>query len=86
MFQDCTQCHTGEMTNLSFSFIITFYDICPLHTFLWKYTVGYGNRERYADKLGLSETRYIITEHLNRGKEEGVLDTNQSQLIWLQSH
>lgn len=64
---NCTQGHTGEMTNLSFRFIISSYDICPIHTFLWKFTVGYGNRERCADRLTLSEARHI-TELLNRGK------------------
>lgn len=64
------QWHAGEMTNLSFSLIITFCGICPLHTFLWNYTVGYGNRGWCADRLGLSETRHINTEHLNREKRK----------------
>lgn len=78
--------HTREMTNLSFSFIISSYDICPVHTFLWKFTVGYGHCGRCTERIGLSEARHTITEHLDRGKEKGLLYTNQKQLFWLRSH
>jgi len=58
----------------------------PVHTLLWKFAVGYRNRGRCPDRMGLSEARHIIIEHLDEGEEERVLYTNQSQMFRLQSH
>ena len=64
-----TQEYTGKMTNLIFSFIISSFEHCSAHTFLWKFAVGYVNSGRCDDIMGLCETKYIITEHLDGGKE-----------------
>ena len=74
--QDDTQGHKGEIRNLSFSFIISSFEHCFAHTFLWKFAVGYVNSGICDDIMGLCETKYIITEHLDGEEEAGVLYSN----------